>query len=406
LSIDRPAGANPLNPERQAQARRYARLRRWLSAFELGFSTLLLLLLVFTSLSESLAGRLGLPNVLSAVVYFLFLLVAYSLITAPLSYYTDYVLPRRYGLSTQKFPGWLMDQFKGLLLSLVLGAGLVAAIYWLLDLSPGLWWLWTWVVSMTVSLILSVLMPVLILPLFYKTRPLQAGVLRTRLEELVAKSGLKVKGIYTAEFSAKTTTANAALMGLGSTRRIVLADTIIGRYTPEEIVVVMGHEIGHQHNRDMLRLFCFQGTILLVTFYVTSLLLRLGVDSLGYKGINDPAALPLLLLISGVMGLLSGPALAAFTRTVESQADRYALDITQDPASFISSMSRLTDQNLAEASPPRWVELLMEDHPSYRQRVAMARRYAAMHDLPAEVASPPTPAPPAPEGGQNQPATP
>jgi STE24 endopeptidase len=398
VSAEKPDGAATPDGPRPAEARRYARQRRRLSAFELAFSTLLLFLLAFTGLSTRLTAYLSLAAVPEAVLYFFALMLAYSLITAPLSYYTGYVLPRRYCLSIQNFSGWLTDQLKGALLSLFLGAAFVAAIYWILGRSPGLWWLWFWLFALAASLVLSVVAPVLILPLFYKTVSLPPGELRTRLEGLAAKARLKVKGIYTVAFSTKTTTANAALMGLGSTRRIVLADTITGRYTPAEIAVVMGHEIGHQHNRDMARLFLFQGAILLASFYLTSLLLRLVEDSLGYASLDDPAALPLLLLVSGVLGLLTGPPLAAFTRVVESQADRYALDITGDPASFISSMSRLTDQNLAEASPPRWVEVLMDDHPSYRQRVAMARRFAGERGLPTEVVQPVTPSP-APAAG-------
>ena len=141
------------------------------------------------------------------------------------------------------------------------------------------------------------LAPVLILPLFFKSRPLPEGELRTSLEDLADRAKLKIQGIYTVEFSEKTSTANAALMGAGATRRILLSDTLVDKYSGDEILTVMGHEMGHQRHGDTIRLFAFQGFILLATFYFTALLLKVGTSSLGYSGINDAAALPLLLLI-------------------------------------------------------------------------------------------------------------
>ncbi len=359
---------------RQAQARRYSRLKRRLYLIELVFSTFLLMLLVFTGLSRVISDRLQLPFIPSAIAYFLLLMLAYTLLSFPLSYYSGYVLPRRYGLIRQSFTGWLADALKGGILSLLLGSAIVAAIYWLMR-STALWWLWAWAVAMFISLFLSMLAPVVILPLFFKTRPLADGELRRSLEELASKAGLRIQGIYTVEFSTKTSTANAALMGVGHTRRIILSDTLIGTYSTDEILVVMGHEMRHQHHNDTLRLFLFQGSVLLATFYITSVLLGWLTGLLGYRGITDVAALPLLLLIIGAVGIVTGPVLASFSRYLESQADLYALKLTNNPLAFISAMSKLTDQNLSEANPPRWVELLMDDHPSYRQRVDMARAY-------------------------------
>ena len=360
---------------RQVKARRYSRLKRSLYFIELVISAVLLGILAFTGLSRTLSGPIQLPPILSAVAYFILLMVAYALLTIPLSYFSGYFLPRRYGLIHQSLAGWLADALKGGVLSLVLGSAIVGAVYWLMDRTP-LWWLWAWLIAMVISLVLSILAPIVILPLFFKTKPLPAGELRSRLEELALKAGLKIKGIYTVEFSAKTSTANAALMGVGHTRRIILSDTLIDTYTIDEILVVMGHEMGHQRHNDTLRLFVFQGLILLGTFFLTGLLMNWLTVTLGYGGPADFAALPLFLLIVGAVGIITSPALAAFSRYLESQADLYALKLTGNPQAFISAMSKLTDQNLSEANPPRWVEVLMDDHPSYRQRVDMARNYS------------------------------
>jgi STE24 endopeptidase len=267
-----------------------------------------------------------------------------------------------------------VDALKSLGLSLAVGSGITAAVYWLMS-QTALWWLWAWLVALAASLILSVLAPVLILPLFFKTSPLPDGELRTRLLQLALKANLKIAGIYTVEFSTKTSTANAALMGLGRTRRIVLSDTILGTYSADEILVIMSHEMGHQKHGDTWRLFLFQGLILLGTFFAADIIMKWGVASLGYEGITDVAALPLFLLAVGAVGIITGPILSYFSRYLESQADLYALKLTGNPGAFISAMTRLTDQNLSEASPPRWVEILLDDHPSFRQRVDMARGY-------------------------------
>ena len=195
---------------------------------------------------------------------------------------------------------------------------------------------------------------------------------------MALEAQVKVGGIYTVKFSAKkNTTANAALMGAGVTRRTLLSDTILGKYTPSEIAVIIAHEMGHQCHRDMLRLFIFQGIVLLVSFYFSALFFQALADGFGFTGVSDAAALPLLILVFGLMALVMTPLTAFFTRTIEFQADLFAIKLTSDPGAFISAMAKLTDQNLAEGEPPRWVETLLDDHPSYRQRVAMAQRFKA-----------------------------
>jgi STE24 endopeptidase len=361
--------------KRQVEARRYSSLKRSLYFLELGFSAVFLAIVAFTGLSRYISSLFAnLPPVVKVVAYFILLMLAYAIVTAPLSYYSNYILPRRYGLSRQNMYEWFADALKGGVISLVLGSGILAAVYWLMDNSPT-WWLWAWLVAMVVSLILSILAPIVILPMFFKTKLIPPGELRTRLEELASKAGLKLKGIYSVEFSTKTSTANAALMGVGRTRRIILSDTLTDTYSIDEILMVMGHEMGHQRHGDTLRLFAFQGSILLGTFYVTDILMRWLTGVLGYAAIADANALPLFVLIVGALGIITGPVLAAFSRYLESQADLYSLELTGNTRAFISAMSKLTDQNLSEANPPRWVEILMDDHPSYRQRVDMARHF-------------------------------
>jgi STE24 endopeptidase len=366
-----------LDTARQAQARRYARTKRYLSFLDYLLGGFLLVMLLASRLSSRLIDFLGLPTMPGALIYFLVLTAAYALITAPLDYYSGLVLPRRYGLSRQTLVNWLGDHLKTAGLGLLLCSVIISLAYWLLSVTPEWWWLWGWIAVMLISLVLSILAPVIILPMFFKTKPLADGEIKERLEKLAQEAQVKVKGIYTVEFSAKNTTANAALMGAGATRRILLSDTLLDKYTPPEITVIMAHEMGHQRHRDMLRLFIFQGLVMLASFLGAALVFKALTEGLGFNGVSDAAALPLLVFVFGLMGLVMTPLTAFFTRRVEAQADFYAIKLTGDPGSFISAMAKLTDQNLAEGTPPRWVEIFLDDHPSYRQRMSMAQKFKA-----------------------------
>ena len=369
--IEEPA----LNQARQEQAREYAKAGRRLVFGDLALAGALLLLLVFSGFSLRLTGLLTLPIVPAASIYFVILMVGYGVLSAPLSYYGGFVLPHRYGLSIQTFGGWLGDKAKSGVLSLIFGAGIVAAVYWFITSFPQTWWLLGWGIVVLLSSILTTLAPIFIVPLFFKMKPLDDNELKLRLEKLAQRAGTRVRGIYTIELSSKGTTANAALMGLGNTKRIALSDTLLQQYSPPEIEIITAHELGHHRHGDTLRLLVIQSAILLVGFYVANLALKASVLPLGFNGISDIAALPLLMLIFAAFSLVVIPLLNSYTRHLEMVADDYALRLTDNPKSFIDAMTKLTDQNLAEAQPSRWVELLIYDHPSYHRRVEHARYY-------------------------------
>ena len=371
-------GSKPfLDPARQQKAKEYARLKRRLSLAELALAGSLLLLVILSGLSTRLAGLIPLPPVPAAAAYFIGLMLAYGLLTAPLSYYGGFVLPRRYGLSTQKLSGWLGDTLKAAALGLVLGVAIVAAVYWFLGGWPQLWWLLTWGLVILLSLLLTILAPVVIVPLFYKMEPLRDEGLKERLKNLASKAKASISNVYTLEFSSKGTAANAALMGAGKTRRIALSDTLLDKYSPEEIEVIMAHELGHHRNKDFMRIFLYQAIILFVSFWLTHIIAKATVPPLGFSGIDDVAALPLLVLVFAGLSSLILPLSNTYVRSRERAADDFALRLTGNPQAFITMMTKLTDQNLAEARPSRWVERLLYDHPSYASRLAYASSISA-----------------------------
>jgi STE24 endopeptidase len=361
----------------QEKAKEYAGLRRHLAFSELALAGALLLLLVFSGLSQRIAASFTIPTVPAATLYLAMLMAAYGVLTAPLSYYRGSILPRRYGLSIQKFAGWIADEFKAKGLALALGAGLIAVIYWFITSFPSTWWLLGWGVVVLFGLILTNLAPVILIPIFFTMKPLSDTDLSRRLEQLAQRAKTSVRGIYTIELSGKGTMANAALMGLGNTRRIALSDTLLQQYSPPEIEIITAHELGHHHHSDIPRSFVIQSAIWLIGFYIAGLALKASATALGFNGIADVAAIPLLMLVVAAFSLLIAPLLNTYHRHLETAADEYALRLTDNPQSFIAAMTKLTDQNLAEAQPSRWVELLMYDHPPYNKRVEHARYYSA-----------------------------
>jgi len=365
-----------LNPARQKKAKKYAKARLYLAISKLALAGFLLLALVLAGFSFKLSRWLTLPATPAAAIYFTILALAWATISAPLNYYLSFVLPHRYGLSTQKFTCWLSDKLKAGGLSLALGAGMVAATYWSITVFPLIWWLLTWGMAIQLGLLLTNLAPVIIVPLFFKMKPLSNPDLKLKLQELAQRAQARVRGVYTIELSKKNTTANAALIGLGNTKRIVLTDTLLHQYSPSEIETVTAHELGHHLHRDILKLFVIQSAIWLIGFYIANLILKATATPLGFNGISDIAALPWLLLIFTALSLPAAILTNTYSRHLETEADEYALRLTDNPKSFINVMTKLTDQNLSEAQPSRWVEWLIYDHPSHKQRVEHARHYA------------------------------
>ena len=389
-----------VNTERQQEAREYARIRRRLSFINIGISVVAVLLIFLTGFDVWLRNALlplnwqPLPSFqathsyphgfhvplswspLIVACYLLVLTIGYTLITAPLSYYSGFVLSHRYGLSTMTLRGWLSDQLKGFVLSIVFEVVVVELIYLLLATQPQLWWLWVALILLFFSVVMANLAPVVLLPLFYKFSPLPDGELKQRLVALADRAHTRIQGVFTMHMSSKTTAANAALMGLGNTRRIVLGDTMVDRYTPDEIEVVLAHELGHHVHRDIWKLIISQALFMLVGLFLFNLCLTWAVEHLNrYQGIADPATLPLLLVLTGVFGFIIAPLTNSYSRAIEYQADEYALQATHMIEPFKSAMTRLANQNLAEIEPSPIIETLFYDHPSIGKRLRHAEKF-------------------------------
>jgi STE24 endopeptidase len=361
------------------EARRYNRIHRWLeiSDFVLGLAFLLALLLTgWNTVLRDWAYRAAFQNYTLSVFFYVFILMlGGKVLGLGLDYY-GLRLERRFQLTTQKTRLWLWDEVKGFLVALVLAGFTAELLYFTIRQSPQHWWLIAWAMFMVLFIVLAQVAPLILFPIFYKFEPLENEDLKQRLVRLSERAGTRIRGIYKWNLSEKSKKANAALTGLGATRRIILADTLLDHYSAEEIEAVLAHELGHHVHKHILKSILVQAGITLLGFWAANYVLHLSIEQWGmFDTLSDFSNLPLLVLVSTMLSLLLMPAMNAYSRFNERQADRYAFESIRSVQPFISSMNKLAAQNLAERTPSRWVEWLFHSHPAISRRVAAAEAW-------------------------------
>jgi len=361
------------------EARRYNRVRRWLGigdiALSLGF-LLALLLLGWSSVVRDWAYRAAFQNYAFAVLFYvLILMVLAKLLSFGLDYF-GYRLEQRYQLSNQRIRAWLWDEAKGFLVGFVFAAIIAELLYLTIRHFPEYWWLVAWALFMGLFVVIAQLAPLVLFPIFYKFEPLDDESLKQRLVQLGEKAGTRVRGIYKWHLSEKSKKANAALTGLGATRRIILADTLLDNYSQDEIEAVLAHELGHHVHRHILKSILVQAGITLAGFWIANFVLHLAIERWHmFDTLSDFANLPMLVLLSTVLSVVLMPVLNAYSRFNERQADRYAFQSIRSTEPFITSMNKLALQNLAERKPSKWVEWLFHSHPAIWRRIAAAEAW-------------------------------
>jgi STE24 endopeptidase len=295
----------------------------------------------------------------------------------PLEYLSGFWLEHRYELSNLTLGGWVKDQLKGLAVGGTLGALAAEFLYAVIRHWPERWWMVCAAGFIAFFVLLANLAPVIIFPIFFKVTPLDNPSLTERLLELSRRAGTRVKGVFEWKLSEKSKKANAALMGIGNTRRIILSDTLLEQFKDDEVEAVLAHEFGHHVHRHILQIIALQSAATFVGFYLIQRLLdRLG-PHFGFHGAADFANLPLLALIATGLSLVLLPLVNSYSRAMERQADAYALRSIASSASFISSMEKLAELNLAERQPHPWIEFIFHSHPSIQKRIDFAERFSA-----------------------------
>jgi len=380
LRPDFPGGRSAACVQHDAAAARLGAERRRLFIANALLPLFALLLPYLTGTWETLWFTLAatlLPLWLRTLAFLLIMHAALALVMLPLSYYGGYVLAHAFGLSRQTTRAWVVDWLKGALLGTLLGTLVGGAFVWIVISFGAAWW---WVFGLLVSVLMVVLVfvtPYVLVPLFFKMRPLADEPTVERIRALVGRAGTPVRDVCSLDFSRRTAEANAAVIGLGRSRRVVIADTLLAEFTPGEVDAVVAHELGHHVHRDVQRLLLGNSVLMWLGLALAARLAPAALPVLSLPSLDYVPAYPVLLAVTEFFFLLASPVLNWWSRQLESAADHFALQLTRDPGAFAGAMERMGCQNLIEHRPPRWAEVLLATHPALHRRIALANAWAA-----------------------------
>jgi STE24 endopeptidase len=366
-----------MSADELAEARNYRRVEVRLTLVDMAIDLAYLSLMAFVLVGPidrwlaqfpRLAGPQSLPRLLALYGIIYALHIAVSL---PLSFYAGYIVEHQFKLSNQTIRRWVRNWLLGNLFGILLGGALFGGLFWLIWHAGAYWWLIAAGAFFVLSIILGQLAPVVFLPLFYKIERIENDELAGRMRRLAEGTGLAIEGVYRLGLSADTKKANAMLAGLGRTRRVLMGDTLLDDFAPEEIEVIFAHEIGHHVHRHIPKMIATGAVLGVVGFWLIDRLLAAGMGA-GEASVVPTERLPLVMLLFAAFGLALGPLQNAISRHYERQCDRYALVRTQAPAAYRSAFTKLARLNKADPEPPRLEVILMHSHPPIAQRLAMA----------------------------------
>ena len=363
----------------ESKATVYQAIKRRLTLFHLIFTPALLVVLISSGwtfgMRQNAVALAGASDWGVVAVYFFLFSLFFLIFDLPFAFYSEFVLEHRFGLSNQSFGPWLWDLGKKTLLSFALSLVLLECLYLIIRRWPASWWVWGWAAYAFVSYVMGKVFPVMIVPLFYKYGRLEDKELETKVLRLAARFDMPVGNVYSLNLSKTTKKANAAFMGIGRTKRVVLSDTLIQNFTPPEVEVVVAHELGHYKHHDVWRLLALGLAASFVAFAVGFWGMGALAKVLALNSPADVAGLPLLFLIFYIVNLLLMPLLNGYSRRRERAADVFALKALETRDVFISCMNKLGEQNLADPEPPAWYEWFFYDHPPVRKRITMAENW-------------------------------
>jgi STE24 endopeptidase len=359
----------------QQKAKQYERLHLILSLSETVLSLLLVIYFVVSGLSSTLDDLVSTWSSNPYVQLIVFLGIAggsFSVILFPFSFISGFWLEHRYGLSNQTLFQWLWEKAKASMVGLVLFLPVVIVFYYFLRSYPDTWWIWTATILFLFSVVLGRIAPQVIFPLFYKFERLEDEQIVKRMKRLSEKGRFNLDGVYRFNMSKTTSKANAAFTGLGKSKRIILGDTLLETLSHDEIESVFAHEVGHYTHKHLL-IGVVTGTITsYLSLFLADLIYEGAVNTYGFSGLDDLAALPMLTVILSILTFFISPVSNMLSRFHERQADRYALENSTDPGAFLTALEKLADKNLTDRTPSPVIEFLFHSHPSLEKRLRFA----------------------------------
>ena len=357
------------------RAKRYSTIRLGLSLTGNFLGWAFLLAIVLTGLTKGFESWAYWMTSFPYLALLVFAAIVGSLeiiLFFPLTFYSGYILEHRYGLSNHTLRSYFRDKAKGLLVGLAIGIPVLLSFYFFLDTYQENWWIPAGVFAFFFSVVLGRLAPTLIYPLFYTFVPVEdrdlADLIRGRCESV----GMTVEGVFQFDMSRTTRKANAAFTGIGKSKRIILADTLIDKFSLEEIGAVLVHELGHFKKKHLWKTLAAGTGLTFFGLFLVSLVYGAWVRSMGIEEITRLSALPLLGVLMGVTGFAGGPIQNIISRRQEREADHFSKDLLQGKAEpLVSALEKLGELNLAERDPHPVVEFLFHSHPSIERRIRL-----------------------------------
>jgi len=373
MRINNPGGKSFLG-----DAGKYSAAKYLLSLADSAFSLLFLFLLARSGLSGAIGDGVRVftsGNFLALPAYLLAVSVIYYIFSFPLNLYRTFILEHKFRLSNQKIKDWALDQLKAGIIFYLISLLLFGAFYFILGVNPRLWWAVMSAFWIFFSLILSRLMPIIIIPLFFKYKKITDESLRGRIISLARRMKVGILDVYEINFSKKTLKANAAFVGFGASKRVLLADTLAQKYSHDEIEVILAHEFAHYKLKHLLKLICINSFSTVITFYAMYKTSHSVLGWFGFSSLGDFAAMPVVLIYLLSLELVMRPLLNYYSRRMEKNADILALKATGSKDAFISMMEKLSSQNLSDTDPQPLIKFFFFDHPPSSERIALAKSY-------------------------------
>ena len=360
---------------------RHSRIRDTLYFAGFAYSLGVMALVLLTGMSRKmrdLAAAVAKKKFVMAMVYFVFLAVVTTVLEFPLTYYSGFAVPHQFDLTDQSLAGWLGDQAKELAVGTVIGA-LLGALALLGIRKIRRWWLVLWLGSIPILILIIIIQPIVLDPIFNKFEPLQNAKLRQDLLDLASRAGIEGGRVYQVNKSKQTKTMNAYVNGLGPTARIVMWDTLLAKMTDEEVLAVMGHEMGHYVMKHIWKGLAFSLALSFGVFFVLQRVYEWGLARWGTKwGVTekgDPASVPWLLLIVSVISFLLSPIGSAYSRTMEHESDIFGLEVTRLNEPMATAFVKLAEDSKRDPSPHPFIEFWRYSHPPISKRIPFALSY-------------------------------
>lgn len=356
---------------------RHSRIRDVLYFVANGWGAGMMLLLLFTPASRKMrdaALRVTKQPFLAAMIAIALFIVALAILDFPLAYYSGFHVPRQFDLSEQTFGSWMNDMLKGLAVNLAILMPL-GALALLAMRRVKRWWLALWLGSIPVILTAVILQPIVLDPIFNKFEPLAGQVLRQKLLDLASRAGIEGGRVYEVNKSKQTKTMNAYVNGIGPTARIVMWDTLLAKLNHDEVLAVMGHEMGHYVMKHVWKGLAFSLALSLFVFFAGQKIIERGLPRFGFPTAGDPAALPWVLLVFGAIGFLLTPVGAAYSRYGEHQADKFSLELTHLNEPMATAFRKMAEDSKRNPSPHPFIKYWRYTHPPIAERIPFALSY-------------------------------